>query len=605
MGGERARGWASRFGRAVANPLVILLTLLSLVSMGTGDPMSGTLMLAMVLLGVGVRLVQETRASGAVARLRAMCHVTATVLRDGAAREVPLREVVPGDVARLGPGDMVPGDSRILQSSHLHVAEAPLTGESVPVEKDEATEVGGEPGTTVRRNLCFLGTSVETGTALVVVIATGKDTELGRVAEGLGEEGRTTSFDAGVWRFTWLMLRFMAVMVPLVVLVNGVARGDWREAFLFGMAVAAGLTPEMLPMIVSVCLANGAIAMSRRKVIVKRLHAVQDFGAMDVLCTDKTGTLTQDRVILERYVDVEGRESMEVLHHAYVASHFHAGLRNVLDRAILAHRDVHGAMDVDRLEKIDEVPFDYLRKMGSVVVRRLDGVRQLVAKGAPASVLARCSHYAAGGGARPMEADVKAGLQERMDAMGRDGFRVLAVAIRTVEERVSYATTDEAGLVLAGYLAFLDPPKETAGRAVSALRPHGVGVKVLTGDNEMVTRKVCEAVGIDAGKVLVGHEVEAMGDEELAGAAEATGVFARLSPMAKQRVVRALQRRGHVVGFLGDGINDAPALWAADVGISVDNAVDIARECADMVLLEKSLLVLDEGVREEIGRAHV
>jgi Mg2+-importing ATPase len=394
------------------------------------------------------------------------------------------------------------------------------------------------------------------------------------------------------------MLRFMLVMVPLVFLINGLSKHDWKEAFFFALAVAVGLTPEMLPMIVSVCLSKGAIAMSRKKVIVKRLNSIQNFGAMDVLCTDKTGTLTIDRVILEMYVDVFKNENEEVLRDAYLISHFQTGLKNVLDRAVLKHAELHGELGIEKYVKLDEIPFDFSRRMMSVVVEGPDGQCQLLTKGAPEAVFSKCTHFESQGEIFEMEPILVGDLLEQVNSLNEDGLRVLAIATKKVEKRAAYSKSDECDLVLTGYIAFLDPPKETAVEAITALRQHGVTVKVLTGDNDLVTRKVCTEVGINAETILLGRQVESMTDAELADAVETMDVFARLSPSNKQRVVKALQFKRHVVGFMGDGINDAPALRAADVGISVDNAVDIAKECADIILLEKSLMILEEGVLE-------
>jgi P-type Mg2+ transporter len=390
----------------------------------------------------------------------------------------------------------------------------------------------------------------------------------------------------------------MSVMVPLVFLINGLTKHDWKEAFFFSLAVAVGLTPEMLPMIVSVCLSKGALSMSRKKVIVKRLNSIQNFGAMNVLCTDKTGTLTMDHVILEIYCDVFKSESETVLQDAYLISHFQTGLKNILDRAVLRHQELHGKLALDKYSKVDEIPFDFTRRMMSVVVEGPNGQRELLTKGAPEAVFTRCTQFESDGEIFPMEPILVGDLIEQVNDLSEDGFRVLAVATKKVDKRAAYSKGDESQLVLTGYLAFLDPPKDTAAKAITVLCQHGITVKVLTGDNDLVTRKVCTEVGINAQKIILGSQVEAMTDQQLAEAVEKTDVFARLSPAHKQRIVRALQRSGHVVGFMGDGINDAPALRAADVGISVDNAVDIAKESADVILLEKNLMVLEEGVLE-------
>ena len=595
---EKQQGWLQRLYVAGRNPLVILLTVLASVSFATQDFRAGTVMLLMVGLGVSLRFVQETRADTAVVKLKAMIRVTATVVRNGQPREVPLRALAPGDIVRLSAGDMIPGDVRLISAKDLFIIQATLTGESMPVEKTDARDAREKVSVTERTNICFLGTSVESGSATAVIAATGGRTYFGKMARTLSSRQVETAFDRGVKKFTWLMIRFILVMVPLVFLINGLTKHDWREAFFFSLAVAVGLTPEMLPMIVSVCLSKGAMAMSRKQVIVKRLNSIQNFGAMDVLCMDKTGTLTMDHVILEIYCDVFKNQSQEVLQDAYLISHFQTGLKNVLDRAVLHHEELHGQLSLDQYAKVDEIPFDFVRRMMSVAVQGPDGQRQLLTKGAPEAVFSRCTSFESQGETFPMEPILVGNLIEQVNDLSEDGFRVLAVATRKLDSRPAYSKADECDLVLTGYLAFLDPPKDTAGKAIKALRQHGVGVRVLTGDNDLVSRKVCREVGINAEKLLLGSQVEAMADPQLAEAVETTEVFARLSPAHKQRIVQALQRKGHVVGFMGDGINDAPALRAADVGISVDNAVDIAKESADVILLEKSLMVLEEGVLE-------
>lgn len=595
---ETKHNWLRRFWTATRNPLVVLLTVLAILSYATDDFAGGTVMMLMVVLGVMLRFVQETRADNAAAKLKAMISVTATVLRNGRPQEVPLKELVPGDVVKLSAGDMIPGDLRLLASKDLFVIQATLTGESMPVEKTDARDARPNVSPIEHTNLCFLGTSVESGAATGVIIATGVQTYFGKVASSLAAQQTDSAFERGVGKFTWLMLRFMLVMVPLVFLINGLTKHDWHQAFFFSLAVAVGLTPEMLPMIVSVCLSKGALAMSKKQVIVKKLNSIQNFGAMDVLCTDKTGTLTIDHVILELHVDVFKNESEEVLRDAYVISHFQTGLKNVLDRAVLKHQEVHRELNIEQYSKVDELPFDFSRRMMSVAVELPDGERQLICKGAPESVFARCTHFESAGQIIPMEPILTGDLIQQVNELSEDGFRVLAVATKKLERQAAYSKADESNLILTGYLAFLDPPKDTAIKAIEALRQHGVTVKVLTGDNDLVTRKVCSEVGIHAETILLGSQVETMNDEQLAGAVEQMDVFARLSPAHKKRIVQALQKRGHVVGFMGDGINDAPALRAADVGISVDNAVDIAKESADMILLEKNLMVLEEGVLE-------
>jgi Mg2+-importing ATPase len=595
---ERPQGWLVRLLKIVRNPLVILLATLSAVSFATGDARAGTVMAAMVVLSVTLRFLQEARADAAAAKLKAMIHVTATVFRDGEAREMPLRDLVPGDIIKLSAGDMIPGDVRVLSSKDLFVSQGSLTGESLPVEKFHDAETKDVSSPTELKNTCFMGTSVESGTATAVVVTTGVNTYLGSMAGSLAEERAATSFDQGLNRFTWLMIRIMAVMVPLVFLLNGFTKHDWKGAFFFAMAVAVGLTPEMLPMIVSVCLSKGALAMCRKKVIVKRLNAIQNFGGMDVLCTDKTGTLTEDRVVLQRHCNVAGRETDEVLLDGYLISHFQTGLKNLLDRAILNSPDFHAQAVVEKYKKLDEIPFDFTRRMMSVLVQDPEGKAILYTKGAPEEVFHQCSHFELDGKLSPMDPNLIVGLREEYASLSNDGFRVLAVATKELSGKHLCLKEDERDLVLKGYVAFLDPPKNTAGRAIEALHKHGVAVKILTGDNQLISRKVCKDVGLSADPMLLGPDVEKMPDAELADAAEKTTLFARLSPAHKQRVIRALRSKGHVVGFMGDGINDAPALRAADIGISVDTATDIAKESADLILLEKDLMVLEGGVTE-------
>jgi Mg2+-importing ATPase len=595
---EKPQGWPVRLLRIIRNPLVILLATLSAISFATGDARAGTVMAMMVALSVGLRFWQEARADAAAAELKAMIHVTATVVRDGQAREIPLRDLVPGDVVQLSAGDMIPGDVRVLGSKDLFVSQGSLTGESLPVEKfhDPETTTVGSP--IELKNICFMGTSVQSGTATAVVVTTGVQTYFGSMASSITGERPLTSFDEGLNHFTWLMIRLMTVMVPLVFFLNGFTKHDWKSAFFFAMAVAVGLTPEMLPMVVSVCLSKGALAMSRRKVIVKRINSIQNFGGMDVLCTDKTGTLTEDRVVLMRHCNVAGRETEDVLLDGYLISYFQTGLKNLLDRAILDSPDFHARAAIEKYKKLDEIPFDFTRRMMSVLVEDPQGKSVLFTKGAPEEVFLHCSHFELDGKLSPMDPALIVGLKEQYESLSNDGFRVLAVATKDLPTKQICSKADERGLVLRGYVAFLDPPKNTAARALEALHQHGVAVKILTGDNHLISRKVCRDVGLLPDPMLLGGDVEKMFDAELAEAAERTTLFARLSPAHKERVIRVLRGKGHVVGFMGDGINDAPALRAADVGISVDTATDIAKESADLILLEKDLMVLEGGVVE-------
>ena len=573
---SKHRGWPWRLLTATRNPLVILLGVLATISFATGDARAGSVMTLMVTIGVLLRFVQEARADAAAEKLKAMINVTGTVVRSGKEMEIPLKQLVPGDVVKLAAGDMIPADVRLISANDLFITQASLTGESLPVEKLDKRESRAGIAPLELANICFLGTSVESGAATAVILATGAQTYFGSMAGSMVGEPEQTSFDKGVQQFTGLMIRFIMIMVPLVFLINGFTKHNWREAFFFSIAVAVGLTPEMLPMIVSVCLSKGALAMSKKKVIVKQLNAIQNFGGMDVLCTDKTGTLTMDQVILERHCDVMQKENDEVLRDAYLIAHFQTGLKNVLDRAVLSHRETHHQV-IEGFNKVDEIPFDFVRRMMSVVVETPDKDHQLLTKGAPEAIFPRCAFFELDGETFAMEPWLVGDLMQQYHELSADGFRVLAVAHKHLAADEFISKEDECDLILKGYVAFLDPPKDSAGKAIGALQQHGVTVKVLTGDNDLVTRKVCRQVGLNADDILLGSKVETMTDDELAAAAETTHVFARLSPAHKQRIIRALQSKGHVVGFMGDGINDAPALHVADVGISVDSAVDIAR----------------------------
>ncbi len=603
------------------NPLNVLLVCLSGISVYVGDVDAAVIIALMVTVSVLLSFVQEFRSNNAAARLRAMVSTTATALRKDRRsgvpdevnryfniqlqkappqrREVPLDQLVPGDIVLLSAGDMIPADLRLITAKDLFVNQSSLTGEALPVEKFAHVEAAGSRDALQYGNVCFMGTNVISGTATAVVVETGPRTYFGALANAMGGERAQTSFDRGVTQFTWLMLRFMSVMVPLVFLINGFTKHDWMEAFLFSVAVAVGLTPEMLPMIVTVNLGKGALAMSRKKVIVKRLNAIQNFGAMDVLCTDKTGTLTQDKIILEKHVDISGLENETVLEYAYLNSFYQSGLKNLLDVAVLEFVDVHERLhSIGTWRKIDEIPFDFQRRRMSVVVAS-DTRKLLICKGAVEEVFACCTESEVAGIPAPLSAEDLAHLKDVTRDLNEDGFRVIAIAYKEVaDENHAFSVKDEVGLRLVGYIAFLDPPKDSAREAIAALNRHGVAVKILTGDNDIITRKVCREVGIAVDRIVLGSEIETMDDATLAPLAEQVSVFAKLSPAQKARVIQALHLRDHVVGFLGDGINDGPALKAADVGISVDTAVDIAKESADIILLEKSLMVLEEGVLE-------
>jgi P-type Mg2+ transporter len=577
------------------NPLVIQLFVIAAVSFVLGDFKAAVVVGGMLVLSVGLSYVQETRSSRAVEQLKALIHTNTTVLRGGKETEVPLADLVPGDLVVLDAGALVPGDLRIVRAKDLFVAQSAMTGESMPVEKTAA------PVPTEGRSFlslecaCFQGSSVVSGAGLGLVVNTGDRTSFGAISARLSQMQVETSFDKGVRGFTWLMVRFMLVMVCAVFLIIGLTKGRWGDALLFGLAVAVGLTPEMLPMIVTVNLSKGAISLARKKVVVKRLSSIQNFGAIDILCTDKTGTLTQDRVVLEKHLDVTGRPSDDVLRYAYLNSFYQTGLRNLLDRAVLERAD----LDVERTcRKIDEIPFDFQRRRMSVTIE-YEGDVVLISKGAVEEVLKVCSKYQVDEEVNPLLDAIRYDLLEEVELLSRDGFRVLAIAYREFpRDKQVFSVADESDLILLGYIAFFDPPKETAANAIARLRAAGVTVKILTGDNPLVTRKICGDVGLNAQTILTGDDIQDASPEELARLCEEVDVFARLSPAQKEALIDALHSRGHVVGYLGDGINDAPSLKTADVGISVDTGVDVAKEAADIVLLEKSLTVLEDGITE-------
>jgi Mg2+-importing ATPase len=616
---EKPLTWRLHLWHCYVNPFNLLLTALAGVSYLTQDAKATVVIGAMVMLSTTIRFVQEGRSHRAAEALKAMVGNKATVIRHGSSKavagiggpaqrhEIPLRDLVPGDLVALSAGDMIPADCRLLTARDLFVAQAAMTGESLPTEK--SVERGREDtGPLDQRNLVFMGTSVVSGSATALVLATGSRTYFGTLAmRASATETAPNAFQAGVNSVSWLLIRFAAVMVPLVLLVNGVTKGDWLQAFLFALAVAVGLTPEMLPMIVTTTLAKGAVLLSRRKVVVKRLDAIQNFGAMDVLCTDKTGTLTQDKIALTRHADVFGHSSDEVLKFAFLNSHYQTGLKNLLDHAVLDHVELAAELKLEQdYRKVDEIPFDFVRRRMSVVVSERDDHHVLICKGALEEMLALCTRVRTDGGQGaqdlPLDAAMLGRVQQITRDLCRDGLRVVAVAAKKLPPaQTAYSVADETDLTLIGYIAFLDPPKESAAPALKALAGHGIEVKVLSGDNALVTAHVCAQVGLPADDVLLGAQIDGMNDQALAQAVERNRVFAKLTPLHKERVVRALRAGGHVVGFMGDGINDAPALRAADIGISVDSAVDIAKEAADIILLEKSLMVLDDGVVE--GRA--
>jgi Mg2+-importing ATPase len=581
--------------RRFTNPLVVLLLIISIVSLIMGDLRSTLVVGGMILISVFLAYFQETRSNRAVEKLQAMVQTNSNVIREGKEIEIPMSEIVPGDIVVLDAGALIPADIRLISTKDFYIHQSALTGESMPVEKDAGPCSISGKGILELRNACFMGSSVLSGTAKGVVVNTGSRTYFGSLSERLASQRVLTSFDRGIAGFTWLMIRFMSVMVCVVFLIVGLTKGNWMEALMFGLAVAVGLTPEMLPMIVTVNLAKGARAMSKKKVIVKRLNSIQNLGASDILCTDKTGTITQDRVVLERYVDVTNRESEDVLRYAYMNSYYQTGLRNLLDRSILSHTE----FEVERsCRKVDEIPFDFSRKRMSVVVE-YEGDHVLICKGAVEEVYRVCKYYQLDDEIHPLIDMIKYDLMEEYQSLSEDGFRVLAVAYREFpESKETFSVEDESDLILLGYIAFFDPPKDSAVVALQNLSRMGISVKILTGDNELVAKKVCRDVGIPSESLLTGEQLQRATPNQLEDWVETTTIFARLSPSQKEEIIQALQRRGHVVGFLGDGINDTLAMKKADVGISVDTAVDVAKESSDIVLLEKSLHVLEDGIAE-------
>ena len=602
---EKTITFWQRLWMATKNPLVVLLLVLGAVSYATDDVRSAVVIIGMAVMGVALKVIQESKADTAAEQLKRMVHTTATVMRDGGRKEIPMREVVPGDVVFLAAGDMIPADVQLLKAKDLHINQAMLTGEALPLEKSVSTrpqDSSPAQPSLDDPSMCFMGTNVISGSAAAVVVTTGARTYFGGIAAKLSEKRTDTDFDKGIKSFTMLMLRFMMFMVPFVFFANGFFKGDWAEAFTFALAVAVGLTPEMLPMVVTVCLSKGALVMSKHKVIVKRLDAIQNFGAIDVLCTDKTGTLTQDKIILEKYLDVHGEEDDSVLEMAYVNSKLQTGLRNALDLAVMDSGDRLGdALSTERFEMIDEVPFDFMRRRMSVVVREKNADKaQLICKGAAEEVFRCSSRCLVGSEIVPLNDAFRETMERVVRELNEDGFRVVALGMKEVDpDRRDYGVNDETDLILRGYLAFLDPPKESAALALAVMVQHGITPKILTGDNAVITRKICREVHLDYGDhIVTGEEIAQLSPEALAETVETHHVFAKLDPMQKELIVRTLRANGHVVGFMGDGINDAPALKAADVGISVDSAVDVAKESADIILLEKSLNVLENGVME-------
>lgn len=618
---EKKKTLPQRLAGAFINPFTAILFCLALVSSFTDmifphfslfgcvpkdfDCLTVVIILTMVFLSGTLRFVQESRSGNAAEKLLAMITTTCTVTRKGQEMaEIPLDEVVVGDIVHLSAGDMLPADVRILDAKDLFVSQASLTGESEPIEKIPMVNETRD-AITDYTNIAFMGSNVLSGSASAVVVTVGDHTLFGSMASEVAHEAVETSFSKGVNAVSWVLIRFMLVMVPLVFVANGITKGDWLSAFLFGISIAVGLTPEMLPMIVTTCLAKGAVSMSKKQTIVKNLNSIQNFGAIDILCTDKTGTLTQDKVVLEYHLNVNGEDDLRVLRHAYLNSYFQTGYKNLMDVAIIQKTEEEEADDpqlVDLSEhyvKVDEIPFDFARRRLTTVVQNRDGKTQMVTKGAVEEMLSICSFAECDGKVRPMTKELKSRILATVDDLNEKGFRVLAIAQKSNPSPAgAFGVTDECDMVLMGYLAFLDPPKESTADAIRALKAHGVTTKILTGDNDKVTRTICKQVGLKVRNMLLGSDLENMSDQELAKAAETTDVFAKLTPDQKARVVSVFRENGHTVGFMGDGINDASAMKSADIGISVDTAVDVAKESADIVLLEKDLMVLEEGIIE-------
>ncbi|WP_281519655.1 magnesium-translocating P-type ATPase [Acidaminococcus timonensis] len=616
---EKKKTLPQRLAEAFINPFTVILFVLAGVSTVTdiilpwraGDwenfnPVTVCIILTLLLISGCLRFIQEARSGDAAEKLLELITTTCTVIREGKRREVPLEDVVVGDLVFLSTGDMVPADLRILEAKDLFVSQSSLTGESAPQEKVPAAVQNSESkAVTELDNLAFMGTNVISGSATGVVVRTGDKTLFGSLASSMAQEAPETNFTKGVNSVSWVLIRFMMAMVPIVFVVNGMTKGDWVSAFLFAISVAVGLTPEMLPMIVTTCLAKGAVSMSEKKTVVKNLNSIQSFGAMDVLCTDKTGTLTQDKVVLEYHLDAQGQSSQRVLRYAYLNSYFQTGYKNFMDRAIIKKTEEEENADprlVDLSEnykKVDEIPFDFARRRLSVVVTDPKGRTQMITKGAVEEMLQVCSHVEENHEPLPLTDALRKKICSVADHLNEEGMRVIALARKINPSPVgAFGVKDENGMVLLGYLAFLDPPKDSAAEAIAALKDHGVTTKVLTGDNEKTTRCICRQVGLPVEHILLGSDLDDMDEKTLEGEVERTTVFAKLSPDQKARVVEALQAKGHTVGFMGDGINDAPALKNADIGISVDSAVDIAKESADIILLEKSLMVLEQGIVE-------
>lgn len=608
---DKAKPWYVYLGKAFIDPFVLVLVVIAIVSLLTdvvfAHPeekswMTFIIIITLIIISAVIRFVQEFKSKIESDKLKKLVHTTTAVVRKGEGeKEILITEVVPGDIIRLAAGDMIPADLRIISSKDLFVSQSALTGESEPVEKYYKVKNDNEnKNITDLENICLMGTNVVSGSATGVVLSTGNETYFGSMAKSLVGERGETSFERGVNSVSFLLIKFMLIMVPIVFLINGITKKDWIEAFLFAISVAVGLTPEMLPTIVTTNLARGAISLSKHKTVVKRLNSIQNFGAMDILCTDKTGTLTLDKIILEKHLDIHGNEDDRVLRHAYLNSYYQTGLKNLMDLAIIEFGKEKGFSNLNmEYKKVDEIPFDFTRRRMSVVLKSENNKRQLITKGAVEEILSVCSFAEFKGEAVPLTHEIKEEVKMMVTKLNEDGMRVLAIAQKNnIPDESTFSVDDEKDMVLMGYIGFLDPPKESTPYAIKALQEHGVKVKILTGDNEVVTKKICRDVGLPVDNVLLGTQLDEIDDEMLSKKVEETTIFAKLSPVQKSRIISILQNNGHTVGYMGDGINDAAALKESDVGISVDTAVDIAKESADIILLEKDLMVLEEGVIE-------
>ena len=600
--------------KAYITPFTLVLIALGVISFiteyvlaapGDKDLFGVIIIFTMVIVSGTMTLVQSVRSNQAAEKLKSLVKVTAAVKRNGDYTEIPMEEIVCGDLVRLSAGDMIPADMRLLSAKDLFISQAALTGESYPVEKQAIVYDDETLSETSYENLAFMGSNVISGSAEGIIVSVGNETLFGHVAQTLSEKPIKSSFEIGIHKTSMLLIKFMALMAPTVIVINGLTKGDWLEAFLFGLSVAVGLTPEMLPMIVTTNLVKGASVMAKKGTVIKNLNAIQNFGAIDVLCTDKTGTLTQDKIILEYHMDCSGKEDDRVLRHAYLNSYYQTGLKNLLDVAIIDEAKQTLATDKINYRKVDEIPFDFERRRMSVVVEDTAGKTQMITKGAIEEMLSISNYIDIDGIVSPLTNEKRESVLAKVRDLNEDGLRVIGVAQKTNPSVVGeFSVKDESDMVLIGYLAFLDPPKETTKQALKALKDHGVAVKVLTGDNELVTRSVCRQVGLEINELITGEKISEMDDRELAQVAENHEVFVKLNTQQKARLTTALRQNGHTVGFLGDGINDAPAMKVADIGISVDTAVDIAKESADVILLEKDLTILERGLlsgRETFG----